>query len=106
MEKACIHQYTFNMFLQDEDFFGQSFVSLLLQEEFLFVLQEDFCQTKLEVAVSQDLITDSRRGGFAVNLWKVIEEIEADKLLLLCVRDQLQRSEICICPQTLEKWTW
>ena len=56
------------MFLQDENFFCESFVSLLLQEEFLFVLQEDFCQTKLEVAVSQDLITDSRRGGFAVNL--------------------------------------
>ena len=94
------------MFLQNENFFCQSFVSLLLQEEFLFVLQEDFCQPKLEVAVSQDLITDSRRGGFAVNLWKVIEEIEADKLLLLCVTDQLQLSEICICPQTLEKWTY
>ena len=59
---------TFDMFLQNEDFFSQSFVSLLLQEEFLFVLQEDFCQPKLEVAVGQDLITDSRRGGFAVNL--------------------------------------
>ena len=94
------------MFLQDENFFCESFVSLLLQEEFLFVLQEDFCQTELEVAVSQDLITDSRRGGFAVNLLKVFEEIEADKLLLLCVTDQLQLSEICICPQTLEKWTY
>ena len=94
------------MFLQDENFFCESFVSLLLQEEFLFVLQEDFGQTELVVAVSQDLITDSRRGGFAVNLWKVIEEIEADKLLLLCVTDQLQLSEICICPQTLEKWTY
>ena len=59
---------TFDMFLQDEDFFCQSFISLLLQEEFLFVLQEDFCPTKLEVAVSQDLVTDSRRGGSAVNL--------------------------------------
>ena len=97
------------MFLQNENFFCQSFVSLLLQEEFLFVLQEDFCQSKLEVAGSQDLITDSRRGGFAVNLWKVIEVIEvieAEKLLLLCVTDQLQKSRICICPQTLEKWTY
>ena len=59
---------TFDMFLQNEDFFSQSFVSLLLQEEFLFVLQEDFCQTELEVAVSQDLITDSCRSGFAINL--------------------------------------
>ena len=62
------NKFTFNMFLQDEDFFCQSFVSLLLQEKFLFVLQEDFCQAKLEVAVRQDFITDSRRGDFAVNL--------------------------------------
>ena len=68
MQQKQRNKNTFDIFLKDEDFLRQCSVSLLLQEKFLLVFQEDFSQTDLEVTIGQDLVTDSGGGDSAVDL--------------------------------------